>query len=40
MALAHLPPDAPKQMLQHKLDQTAPANADHDMPTDSKKSDS
>ncbi|KEZ75847.1 YfgM family protein [Salinisphaera hydrothermalis] len=39
-AMSHLPSDAPKQMLQHKLDQTAPAKADDDMPTDSKKSDS
>lgn len=39
-ALAKLPPDAPKQMLQQKLDQNAPAAAASDMPTDSKKSDS
>ncbi|MGB7756667.1 MAG: tetratricopeptide repeat protein [Salinisphaera sp.] len=39
-ALAKLPPNAPKQMLQHKLKQNAPAAAASDMPTDSKKSDS
>lgn len=39
-ALAGLPSDMPKQMLQHKLNANAPASSAGDMSTDSKTSDS
>ncbi|MGN8159200.1 YfgM family protein [Salinisphaera sp. RV14] len=39
-ALAKLPPDASRHMLEQKLHQNAPASAAGDTPTDSKKSDS
>lgn len=39
-AMTGLSKDAPQQMLQHKIDQTAPVSASNANPSDSKKSDS